>query len=155
MTDIYLEELDKICKAGYAKTGDDSEEFSSLAASTDCHVPLLTLVDPFLILASRTGSSVTYSRISSSLLEPVLQLLKPAGHRERSECPLSKRPRLLAEVDHSWLLKCIENPAEMRVAIVKQMFDIASGPDTREGNRRRMYSLWKSVMAEAENESAG
>jgi len=30
------------------------------------------------------------------------------------------------------------------------MFDVASAPDTREANRRKMYGVWKEAMAEDE-----
>ena len=37
--------------------------------------------------------------------------------------------------------------------LLKEMFDVASEPDTRDANRRRLYSLWKEHMEDDEDKS--
>lgn len=32
------------------------------------------------------------------------------------------------------------------------MFEIASGPDARESNRRKMYAVWKAAMADDDDD---
>ncbi|KAH8120081.1 Nop52-domain-containing protein, partial [Phellopilus nigrolimitatus] len=148
LADVYLTELDK-----------------SLASSPDSNpppAPLSLLLDPFLNLAALTNSNVTYQRIYGELLEPLFLALKPPPSFP-AETHAKKRPKLLSEpaFDNIAANACLETPKEgkveksqVRKALLRKMFDIASGPNARETNRRKMYAVWKTAMAE-ENESGG
>ncbi|PCH34048.1 hypothetical protein WOLCODRAFT_87225 [Wolfiporia cocos MD-104 SS10] len=78
LADIYLQELEKAL-------GNPPQPLSLPA-------PLSTLLTPFITLAARTPSNITYQRIQSTLLEPLFSSLKPARHDD--EPPSRKRPRL-------------------------------------------------------------
>ncbi len=44
-------------------------------------------------------------------------------------------------------------PADLRSAVLRSMFDVASGPDVKEANRRKLYAIWKGAKAEEEDSS--
>lgn len=56
---------------------------------------------------------------------------------------------------------CLERPkeegkmerAQVRKALLRKMFDVASGPNVREANRRKMYAVWKVAIAEDDDGS--
>ena len=135
IADIYIEELDK-----------------ALGTSTSpLPAPLGTVLEPFFYLAAQTSTSTTYKRIQSALFEPLLNALVPETDLE--DAP-SKAKRIRLSSDTLAYLKsnaCLEDPepeSQMEGAILKKkllrrMFEIASQPETRDSNRRKMYALWK------------
>ncbi|KAI0652418.1 Nop52-domain-containing protein [Trametes meyenii] len=142
LADIYLEELDKALG--------NSPVPSPLPA------PLSTLVAPFLTLAARTQTKTTYQRIQSALLDPLYTALGPS---EDSDEPRSKRARLSTPTLHNLISNaCSTSPKEgplrssgLKKLLLKQMFDVASEPDTRDANRRKLYALWKENMEDDED----
>ncbi|TDL28058.1 Nop52-domain-containing protein [Rickenella mellea] len=149
--DVYLEELDKV----FALHTDDSEDVPP--------APLSILVDPFIHLAARTSSNITHQRIQSAVLIPLFNALSvPApsspdelAHRHTTDDYLSTNPTYHHLIGNA----CLQSPEEgkIRVDLLKKgllqsMFDIASGPDTRDANRRKLYALWKSIMADEEED---
>lgn len=132
----------------------DSENTKPLPA------PLLPLLCPFLDLASRTNSSVTYQRVFNEIFHPLFAALKPPSV-ENPELRIKKRPRLDDEpgFEHVTENSCLEDPkkegkaekVQLRKALLRKMFDVASGPDARESNRRKMHAVWKAAMAEEDD----
>ncbi|KAI5121317.1 hypothetical protein M0805_003784 [Coniferiporia weirii] len=150
LADVYLTELDK----SLAPSELEQTNASPLPA------PLLPLLSPFFFLASRTYSDASYQRFYSEVFEPIFFALKPCP--PSAGAPLKKRPRLLSKpsLDNIVANACLENPKEegrvertkARKALLRRMFDIASGADTRETNRRKMYAVWKAAMAEEDED---
>ena len=147
LADIYLEELDKAL-------GNSPVE-SPLPA------PLSTLLAPFLALAARTPTSITLQRIQSALLEPLLASLTS---QRSSDEPSRKRPRLSTpEYPNLTANACTTDPPKedsldpsaLCKAVLKQIFDVASEPDTRDANRRKLYALWKEHMEDDDDDSPG
>ncbi|CCL98081.1 uncharacterized protein FIBRA_00075 [Fibroporia radiculosa] len=139
LADIYLEELDKA--------------LSSPLNSSPAPAPLSTLSTPFFTLAARTPSNASYQRIQSAFLEPLFSAFE--SPRDIDEPPLRKRPRLSSPIYENIVVNaCISNPKsegvmagpELRKALLKCMFEIASEQDTRDANRRKLYNLWKSKL---------
>ncbi|GLB35896.1 putative nucleolar protein,Nop52 [Lyophyllum shimeji] len=143
LADIYVEELDKALGT------------LSTSASPPLPAPLHILLRPFLSLAAQTSTSVTYKRIQSSLLDPLLSALSPPS--DEDEPPAPKRGRSIVTNDASALYpnvvsnSCFNDPRmegkvegpRLRKKLLRAVFELASQPETRDTNRRKMYSLWK------------
>jgi ribosomal RNA-processing protein 1 len=135
IADIYIEELDKALGTAVSPQA----------------APLATLLEPFFYLAARTPTSTTYKRIQSALIEPLLDALVSERDLE-DDPPKAKRIRLSS--DTPTFLKsnaCFEDPeldghmagAILKKKLLRRIFEIASQPETRDSNRRKMYALWK------------
>ncbi|KZT30889.1 Nop52-domain-containing protein [Neolentinus lepideus HHB14362 ss-1] len=139
LADIYLEELDKA--------------MTNAPVSEPLPAPLSTLLSPFFILAARTPSNVTYQRIQSALIEPLFSSLKSSSpESEAEEASRRKRPRLEMPGYKNLISNaCSIDPEEekalpepqLRAALLRKMFDVASHEDSRDSNRRKMYTVWK------------
>lgn len=147
IADIYLTELNR----AVTSLSDASENEKAQP------VPLYLVLHPFLILISRTSNSITYQRIFNEVFDPLFNALRPP----MQERPLTKRPRLDSDEGLEALKgnSCLENPEEgktengkLRQQLCQKMFDIASGSDVREANRKKIYAFWKVIKAE---EAAG
>jgi ribosomal RNA-processing protein 1 len=143
IADIYIEELDEALGA----------------ATSPPPAPLATILEPFFHLAARTPTSTTYKRIQSALVEPLLSALVSETDPE-DDLPKAKRIRLNSETPT--FLKsyaCLDDPeldghmegAVLKKKLLRRMFEIASQPETRDSNRRKIYALWKEG---AEDDSA-
>ncbi|ETW86988.1 hypothetical protein HETIRDRAFT_306975 [Heterobasidion irregulare TC 32-1] len=149
LADIYLEELDKAVASQLKLDESDDEPTPT---------PLVTVLSPFLSLSSRTISNTTYSRIQSAILDPLFQSLSTI----RSDEPPSAKRRRVLEVDYASLLDnaCMLDPksegkmerSPLRKALLRKLFDVASEQDTRDSNRRKLYSFWKSNQDEDDEE---
>ncbi|KAF8807837.1 Nop52-domain-containing protein [Phlegmacium glaucopus] len=135
IADIYVEELDKALGT----------------ATSPQPAPLAVILEPFFYLAARSPTSTTYKRIQSALVEPLLNALASESDPE-DDLPKAKRIRLSS--DTPTFLKnnaCFEDPkldghiegATLKKKLLRRMFEIASQPETRDSNRRKMYALWK------------
>ena len=135
IADIYIEEIDKALGT----------------ATSPQPVPLGTLLEPFFYLAAQTPTNATYKRIQSALFEPLLDALVPETDLEDHP---SKAKRIRLSYDTPAYLKsnaCLEDPeldgrmegAILKKKLLRRMFGIASQPETRDSNRRKMYALWK------------
>lgn len=87
---------------------------------------------------------------------------RPRRKRARIELPeapyaaLIKNARLTAEVvqregegegtDEENTAPTPLSPDELRRGLLRTMFDIASGEDTKEASRKRMYRAWKDAV---------
>ena len=110
-------------------------------------------------MAARTPTSTTYTRIQSALVEPLLSALVSETDPE-DDLPKAKRIRPNSETPiFLKIYACLDDPeldAHMEGAVLKKkllrrMFEIASQPETRDSNRRKIYALWKEG---AEDDSA-
>ena len=144
LADIYLEELDKA--------------LGSPPVDSPLPTPLSTLLLPFITLAARTPTTVTYQRIQSALFDPLLTAFAPRHDSE--EPPSRKRPRLSSPTyPHLASNACTTRPKEegalssatLRKLVLKQIFDVASEPETRDANRRKLYAFWKANIEEEED----
>ncbi|KAF9502356.1 Nop52-domain-containing protein [Pleurotus eryngii] len=143
LADIYTEELDKVMAA----------EEKSLPA------PLNTLLAPFFNLAALTPNPTTYHRVQSALLEPLFRSVttQSASHSD-DNARTTKRLRLAdSESLYPHLIQnaCVADPTGGKLSSVplkqglsKYLFRTASNPDTKDSNRRKMYTLWKEADGE-------
>lgn len=152
LADIYIEELDKTLKAPPA------------SASPPPPAPLKTILHPFFVLASRAQTSITYKRIQSALFEPLFSALSPPSPAE--DQPRSqKRVRLsTSEANEIYpnlvLNACFDNPElegkldgpSLKKKLLRAVFEVASQPETRDSNRRKMYALWKEGADDEDND---
>ncbi|PIL31428.1 hypothetical protein GSI_06129 [Ganoderma sinense ZZ0214-1] len=145
LADIYLEELDKA--------------LGSSPVDAPLPAPLSTLLAPFLALSARTSTAITLQRIQSALLEPLVTALST---RHESNEPSRKRRRLSTREYSNLAVNACEtdpskegtiSPSVLRKAVFKQVFEVASEPDTRDANRRKLYAFWKEHMEEEEEGS--
>lgn len=120
--------------------------------------------------SSQISVHAAYKRIMESVLDPFLSATSKAASSDQE--PRSKRVKLSSSCiipppaySATILranLRCIHKsngPAvalvaaasldELRGAFLRTLFDVASLPDAREVNRRKMYAFWKAAMAEA------
>ncbi|EDR15800.1 rRNA processing protein RRP1 [Laccaria bicolor S238N-H82] len=146
LADIYVEELDKVM---------------GRADSHPLPAPLGTLIDPFIMFSARTPSSVTYDRINSALFEPLLSALSPPSSNDRP--PSAKRIKLdtdPATFPHLLKNSCFKNPklegniagVELNKNLLRRVFEVASRPETRDSNRRKMYALWKEGIDDKDDD---
>ncbi|KAJ7631117.1 nucleolar protein,Nop52-domain-containing protein [Roridomyces roridus] len=148
LADIYLDELEKVL---------------GTAPEPILPAPLSTLFTPFFVLAARTPLSMTYKRIQEEVFDPLLSALSPPP-AEPEERP-QKRARLedgsSREQKYSALVSnaCFDSPTEgkieadvLRKRLLRQVFDVASEPDTKDSSRRKMYALFKESTEEDQGE---
>jgi ribosomal RNA-processing protein 1 len=106
------------------------------------------------MLAAQTSTSITYKRIQSALFEPLLSALSlPIEDQPRSH----KRIRLMDSDTEAYpnlvANACYEDPKTegkmggplLRKMLLRSLFEVASQPETRDSNRRKMYGLWKEA----------
>ncbi|KAH0591027.1 Ribosomal RNA processing protein 1 like protein [Termitomyces sp. J132] len=150
LADIYVEELDKVLSL-------------STSPADILPAPLHPLLMPFLSLAAQTPVAVTCKRIQSSLIDPLFSALKTLSDEEQ---PKSKRARLATTGNQPGLYPCVvinscyEDPKTegsiyghtLRKKLLRLVFEIASQPETRDSNRRKLYASWKDSAEECEEE---
>ncbi|KAF8665324.1 hypothetical protein AX16_000344 [Volvariella volvacea WC 439] len=147
LADIYLDEINK-----------------SLSVSTELPAPLCPLLRPFFTLAAQTQVNVTYQRIQSAVLEPLFSALSPPVARD-DDPPRPKRIRLDSGQETAYpnlaAKSCFEDPKSegcmdalvLRKKLMRALFEVASQPETRESNRRKLYALWREEAVDAESDS--
>jgi ribosomal RNA-processing protein 1 len=142
LADIYLEELEKALST----------------SPSPPPAPLLTLLRPFFSLAAKTQNKATYQRLQSALFEPLFDALSDENHHNGE--PLSKRAKLnQSEYPALKSNACLENPktegrvepSELKKKLLRSLFEIASLPDTRDVNRRKLYKFWKEEGEDMED----
>ncbi|KAH7338919.1 Nop52-domain-containing protein [Rhizoctonia solani] len=152
LADIYLEELDKALD-----TSDNN-------TAQDCKAPLITLINPFIYLASRTSNKITYGRIQTTLLTPLLDTLIARTTTSSADATDSQqRKRKRSSEIYSNLIESVckpgtqvegtaptTNPQDVAREVLKAIFDVAGQADTKDANRKKMYALWKERMEEIE-----
>ncbi|KAJ7225350.1 nucleolar protein,Nop52-domain-containing protein [Mycena pura] len=139
VADIFLEELDKSLAS---------------AVSEPPAAPLATLLVPFFTLAAQTPSSTTYNRVQAEVFTPLFAALSstdddapPDLKRSRLDLDTQNRKYHVLAVN-----ACFEQPAEGKTAgvivkkrLLRQIFMVASEPETRDSNRRKLYALFKEA----------
>lgn len=75
--------------------------------------------------------------------------------------PMRKRARLEPNFQHVLDNSCISDPKEgpvdhanLRRALLRRIFDVASEEGTRDSNRRKMYALFKAAKAEEDGDDS-
>ncbi|CAE6416586.1 unnamed protein product [Rhizoctonia solani] len=148
LADIYLEELDKAL--------DTSDK--------DGKTPLITLLNPFIHLASRTSNKITYGRMQTTLFTPLLDTLIAHTKTPGTDAVDSQqRKRKRSSEMYSNLVESVckpeiqaedtapaTSPHDVAREVLKAIFDVAGQADTKDANRRKMYALWKGRMEEIE-----
>ncbi|CAE7203137.1 unnamed protein product [Rhizoctonia solani] len=150
--DIYLEELDKALE-----TGDN-----------DCETPLITLLQPFIHLSSRTSNKITYGRMQTALFVPLLDtLVTRATIPSADSADSQQRKRKRSSETYPNLVESAckpktqvdgapsATPQDVAKEVLKAIFDVAGHIDTKDANRRKMYALWKDRMEEIEGTPEG
>ena len=152
LADIYLEELDKVL-AWDSEAGDERPP----------RAPIDTLIAPFLTLLARTPSNHTFDRVTSAVLEPLVQSLAPTSSPE----PPSKKRRRLLGTERSFVednactsssptttaaAAADTDKSALHQALLKQVFSVASERDTRDSNRCRLYKFWKSNLEDDDDD---
>ncbi|KAF5388539.1 hypothetical protein D9757_004658 [Collybiopsis confluens] len=148
IADVYLEELEKV-----VHTSTESPR----------PVPLFILLSPFLSLAAQTPLSATYKHLQTSLLEPLLSSCSEDNSYENDDPEPQKKRKQPDSNPYSLLVSnaCLDNassesrmPARLlRKKILRRIFELASHPETRDANRRKMYALWKLERDDDEDEN--
>lgn len=142
LSDVYLEELNKAIQTG----------------KPPHPAPLASLLNPFFILAAQTPSTVTYQRVESALFGPLFTALTSGPDEDVTSSSKRVRRPVVDELDYPYLIanSCMCDPkteGQLRSELLKKkmlrvVFDVASRTDTRDANRRKLYSLWKRAADE-------
>ncbi|CEL56115.1 Ribosomal RNA processing protein 1 homolog B OS=Homo sapiens GN=RRP1B PE=1 SV=3 [Rhizoctonia solani AG-1 IB] len=153
LADIYLEELDKALDI----------------SNNDHNLPLITLLKPFINLSAYTPNKITYSRMQTALLTPLLDELifrATSSNDETTEPQPRKRkrsseayPNIIESVckhtSKAQDMPSAENPQIVAKEVLNAVFEVAGHTDTKDANRRKMYALWKQRMEEIEGPPEG
>lgn len=99
LADVYLDELNKALSSFPEVCAAMSSPQSTHILISNCKdavpVPLIDMISPFLRLAAETSSNITFTRLQSALLDPLLSSLKISSTSvARNAEPARKRPRL-------------------------------------------------------------
>lgn len=151
LCDIYLDELEKVLASSEE---DETDEERNL-------VPLPALLSPFVILAARTPTKATVSRVQEAVLTPLLSAwassLSPPSPAQSDEDHdddgrRAKRRRLGVD-EYGDIVKgsCTglgdgeesTGARALHAAVMKLVWDTATKEDARDANRRRLYDFWK------------
>jgi ribosomal RNA-processing protein 1 len=132
VSDVYLEELDK-----------------ALATTPPSPAPLSLILSPFFTLAARTQTNTTYKHIQETIFDPLFDALR---FSQPEESPNQKRLSLESSFSNLISNSCVSNPrdgavgsAELRKALLRRIFNVASEESTRDSNRRKMYAVFKAA----------
>ena len=141
LAEIYFEELEKALSA----------------SESPAPTPILALLSPFISLAAHTQTKTTYAHLEESLFKPLLAELRPrtSNPQKRARISALEFPTILSNacVD----VPCTDGPtphSALREAILQNLFTVASAEDTRDTNRRKMYTLYKTAL-EDDDDSVG
>ncbi|KAL0068674.1 hypothetical protein AAF712_004390 [Marasmius tenuissimus] len=146
LADVYLEELDKVLANA-----------PSTSSSTPS-APLLFLLSPFVTLYARTPSSLTIKYLQTSLIDPLLSSLTPLDESE-DENPRSRKKRRTNSgstndaYTHLITNCCKDAPVDsLKKSLVRHLFEVASQPETRDSNRRKIYAIWKREKEDSDDD---
>ncbi|QRV80305.1 ribosomal RNA processing protein 1 [Ceratobasidium sp. AG-Ba] len=144
LSDIYLEELDKVLETS------DNQSIT----------PLTTLIEPFINIAARTPNKITYERMQTALIGPLLDALAARANAAETHETGSSRKRKRTSESYPNLISsvCTPTPEEkdgvnkearaVAKEILGDIFEAAGKDDAKDANRRKMYALWKARTEE-------
>ena len=137
----------------------------------------MTLLEPFFVLASQTPSNITFKRIQTGLLDPLVSSLTDASRprHDDSSVPSRKRQKLFSDtvellagdsalpedfplrhvVMHSTVGgpdKVPSSPRIIKSSVIQSLFETASREATRDSNRRKIYAICKNAKDEDDEE---
>lgn len=108
---------------------------------------MAVLFSPFYTLAARTTTNITFQRVQSAFLEPILDALAS----QPEEDVTSRSTLLHPTYDHLAANSCLDEPTEgaidrsrLRKGLLRAIFETASQQESRDSNRRKLYSIWKN-----------
>jgi ribosomal RNA-processing protein 1 len=151
IADIFLEELDKALEDPPLSEGEPYPP-----------APVDVLVRPFFSVACRNPSKITFQHIRSAVLDPLFAdlstaaclPLSPLDDNDVLQPPPHKRLRREADYPHLCAQSIVRGDAPEEESsqpdiVRKQLADVllqmASAPDTRDANRRKLYAFWKEI----------
>ncbi|KAL0579446.1 hypothetical protein V5O48_002552 [Marasmius crinis-equi] len=146
LADVYLEELDKVLA-----------NVPSTSSSTPS-APFLLLLSPFVTLYARTPSSATIKYLQTSMIEPLLASISTSDESEDDNPRSRKKRRLESGVTngaypHLVANYCKDIPVStLKKRLVRNLFEVASQPETRDANRRKMYAIWENEKEDGDDE---
>ncbi|KAL1405072.1 hypothetical protein Q8F55_008695 [Vanrija albida] len=130
LADVYLDELDKV-----------------LADDDVPPAPLVAVLAPHIALLARTTTPAVHKRLQSAVFDPLLNSLKedeerPAKRAKKEAAPssdsefpnIARRSALAAGQEAA-------EPAAVRLALVKALFQQAAVESAVESNRRKIYAI--------------
>lgn len=138
LADVYVEELDRAI-AAVAQTTSNSP------------APVVLITTPFLTLAAHTPSKTIYQRVQEVVLEPLFASLPfsstghPSGDGEHEEPTSRKRSRVPSREDAPYAHIGLGQNLDGRQRLLRHLFTVASAQDTRDANRRRLYTFWREL----------
>ena len=147
LSDVFIEELDKVLID---------------TSPSDKPAPICLLLEPFLALCAQTLSKVTFKRVQTSVLEPVIAAYSEenSAREDEKERP-SKRSRMEKDTTYSGLGKasCLWSADEGRLdrpqilkGLRRAIFEVAGQHDTKDASRRKLYALCKEIDVDSDEE---
>jgi ribosomal RNA-processing protein 1 len=169
ISDIYLEELDKVL----AEEAENRED-----ATHSAPAPLDALIRPFFAIACQSTTKVKCLHVQNTVIVPLFVDLQTASgasskaggkDAEIGTPPAQKRPRLDAPSGATYPHVCTGStvtdvekgvtdgarnmlPGEVRKKLLAVLFEMASAGETRDANRRRLYAVWKEMKADDDDD---
>lgn len=135
------------------------EELNKILSNDALPAPLSTLLSPFFLLLARTPTSTTYKHIQCTLVGPILVALKPPSQGE----PRSRKRSRLEPPQYDNIVgnACVSDPRTegrvdgtvLRNALLRQMLEVASARETRDANRRKIYTIWKEEKGDDDDDA--
>lgn len=137
----------------------------------------MTLLEPFFVLASQTPSNITFKRIQTGLLDPIVSSLADASRPRHDDSSVPSRKRQKLSLDTAEVLagdnalpedfplrhvvmhstvggsdKAPSSPRVIKSSLIQSLFEIASRKATRDSNRRKIYAICKGAKDEDDEE---
>ncbi|WWD20320.1 hypothetical protein CI109_104796 [Kwoniella shandongensis] len=149
LADIYLDELNKAL---------GMPEVDSQPAC-----PFTAVLQPHILLLTRTPTSHVHTRLMSSIFTPLLASLSLASTTPSTDERPSKRSKKESSESmyaHIVMHSCVgdegkeeRNGAEkLRMALLKSMFLAAADGKAGETNRRKVYTVWRQEGGDDDDE---
>ncbi|WWC95579.1 hypothetical protein V866_002444 [Kwoniella sp. B9012] len=141
IADIYLDELNKALAL---------PEVDSQPAC-----PLTAVLEPDIILLTRTSTSTVHTRLMSSVFSPLLESLTLASPslslQQDAERPTKKSKKEEPMFAHIVMHSCVgqegqtdrSSARELKKGLLKRMFEAAANEKATESNRRKVYQVWR------------
>jgi ribosomal RNA-processing protein 1 len=112
------------------------------------------LLQPFITLLARTRTPQQYTRLQTTLFQPLLTSLSTASPSLTPLEPPTKRAKVVTDTPmyaHLMMGCCVGQkgvegrvkPDELRRELLKRLFDAGSDVAATESGRRKIYALWR------------
>lgn len=142
----------------YSSAGDD--ETSAAVATSSAPIPILDLMQPAIKALCCAPQKSHFSAVFDNLLEPLLL----ACDSVQDESQRSSKKRRVDDTDQQFS-KVLQNPlcdtegqpldaVDVQPKLLQIIFEAASQPTVPDGNRRRLYKLYRERMSEESQDAA-